>query len=377
MISPYSFISSLKNNGISFFTGVPDSLLKNFCACVTSKIDSENHIIAANEGNAIGLAIGYHLATGQVPLIYLQNSGLGNVINPLLSLADQDVYSIPMILIIGWRGEYNTKDEPQHKKQGRVTTQLLEAMEIPYIVITPETVEKEIEKQVALVAAQCKENKSSYAILVKKGSFEPFEDKVLETSSLTLSREDAIKTIINQLPGNSVVISTTGVASRELFEYREARGEGHEKDFLTVGGMGHASQIALSVALQRKERKVVCLDGDGAFLMHMGAAGINGAMQCENFYHIVLNNGCHDSVGGQPTVGFKINIPEIARATNYNTVLTTDNSGDLDKKVAEIFESRGPSLLEVKVKKGFRRDLGRPTLSPVENKENFMRHLKV
>jgi len=372
MVEPKQFFDCLVKNGINFFSGVPDSLLKNICNYITDSTTHEDHIIAANEGNALSIGIGYHLSTGKVPMIYMQNSGLGNAINPLLSLADPDVYSIPLLMMIGWRGEPGVNDESQHKKQGRVTISLLESMVIPYKVIASDQSITEIEEVIQDMIAVAQEEKRPCALLIKKGVFKDYYLRSEIGYERPLFREQAIEVIINSLSELDIVVSTTGVTSRELFEYRENLKEGHEKDFLTVGGMGHTSQIALGIALQKKDRQVYCLDGDGSLIMHMGALAINASMKCANFKHIVFNNSAHDSVGGQPTVGSKIDIKSIALNAGYRWAKVVSTEDEIISVLNEISKIDGPALLEVQVKKGFRKDLGRPTTTPIENKDMFM-----
>ena len=373
MVRTDNFYNWLKDNGIDFFTGVPDSLLKDICAYITDNTPKKNNIIAANEGNAVALAAGYHLATGKLPLVYMQNSGMGNTVNPLLSLADEQVYSIPVLLMIGWRGEPGIKDEPQHKKQGLVTIDLLEAMQIPYYVLSSD--EKEAEKQVAEAASKAKETSAPVALVVKKGTFEKYTIKEKIETGYPLKREEAIKKIVSYLDEKAVIVSTTGKTSRELFEVREANGQPHFTDFLTVGSMGHTSQIALGIALQKPERKIVCIDGDGAVLMHMGGMAIIGSQQPDNYVHIVINNGAHESVGGQPTVGLTIDLPAIALANNYRSAVKVKTGEELEKALKNIKSETCPALIEVLVKTGSRADLGRPTIKPVDNKKNFMNNL--
>ncbi len=373
MINPEKFYTLLKKNDIDFFTGVPDSLLKNFCAYITDNVSKKNNIIAANEGGAVALGAGYHLATGKVPLIYMQNSGMGNATNPLLSLVDEKVYSIPMLLMIGWRGEPGIKDEPQHIKQGKVTTTLLDAMDIPYEIISDDF-EKAIhiiEKSIKYV----KEKNRPLAFIIRKNLFEPYELKNKIQTNFEMSREDAIKIIVDSLSKDDIIVSTTGKTSRELFEYREKLNQGHNNDFLTVGSMGHASQIALGIALQKPNRQIYCFDGDGAAIMHMGSLGIIGNKAPKNFKHIVFNNGVHDSVGGQPTIGFNINLTKIAESFNYTYAKKIQKIEDLKiicKKMKTII---GPAFFEIYVNKGSRGDLGRPNKSPKENKINFIKFL--
>lgn len=372
MIAPKDFIERLHTGGVDFFAGVPDSLLKNLCAYITDNVPHENNIIAANEGGAIGLAAGYHLATGKIGCVYMQNSGEGNVVNPLLSLMDADVYHMPLLMIIGWRGEPGVHDEPQHVKQGKVTLALLEAMGIPYAVLD-EHWEKSVDE--ALKAIQ--ENNSIYALIVRKGTFDDYKLQNQVNQDWSLAREEAIKIVVDKLREDDIIVSTTGMISRELFEYREAKGQGHAHDFLTVGSMGHASQIALGIALQKPNRRVVVFDGDGALLMHMGGMAIIADYNPKNLVHIVFNNGAHDSVGGQPTVGQKIDLEAIAKAVGYSNVVSVDNELALQGAMDKIngASNKGVSLINVNVRKGNRKDLGRPTTTPIQNKEAFMKNL--
>jgi phosphonopyruvate decarboxylase len=372
VIQPKKFFECLTKNEVNLFSGVPDSLLKNICSYITDYALAENHIIAANEGNALSIGIGYHLSTGKIPLIYMQNSGLGNAINPLLSLADPDVYSVPLLMMIGWRGEPGVKDEPQHKKQGRVTLALLDAMEIPYQIITTDSNMVEVEVMLKKILELAKKENRPCALLVTKGAFKEYQIQTENRFERLLYREQAIEIIVDSLQNTDIVVSTTGVASRELFEYREKLGVGHERDFLTVGGMGHASQIALGIALQKQDRQIYCLDGDGSLIMHMGSLAINASMKCKNIKHIVFNNSAHDSVGGQPTVGGQIDIKSIAINAGYKWGKMVYEIDDLRSALSEMTEIDGPVLLEIQVKKGFRKDLGRPTSTPIQNKEAFM-----
>ena len=370
MISPAFFIETLKSNGIDFFAGVPDSLLKNICAYITDHVDSDHNIITANEGAAVGLAAGYHLATGKAGVVYMQNSGQGNIINPLASLTDKEVYNIPVLLLIGWRGRPGVHDEPQHVKQGKVTTGLLNVMGVNYEVLAKEEDKalKQIEKAVTALR-----NNEVFALVIEKDTFDEYKLQNVEVNDLTMTREEAIQTVASALGPKDVIVSTTGMISRELFEARTAWGQGHERDFLTVGSMGHASQIALGIALEKKDRKVWCFDGDGATIMHMGSMAIVASKKPSNYIHVVFNNGAHDSVGGQPTVGLKIDLPAVAKAVGYAQTYSTDNMESLSSILRQISKAgQGPVLLEIKVKKGNRKDLGRPTTTPIENKEALM-----
>lgn len=374
MIRPEYFYNTLRGMGIDFYTGVPDSLLKDICAYITDHADRKNNIIAANEGGAVGLAAGYHLATGNIPVVYMQNSGLGNTVNPLMSLTDSDVYRIPVLLVIGWRGEPGVHDEPQHVKQGKTTLPLLDAMEIRHEIMSGD--EAELEKQLAGGVRYMKETGRAFALVVKKGTFGKYKLQNGTHNPYTMEREEAIKAVAGAMDVKDIVVSTTGKISRELFEHRTATGEGHSRDFLTVGSMGHASQIALGIALNRPERNVYCFDGDGAAIMHMGGMGIVASMLPGNFYHIVFNNGAHDSVGGQLTIGFGIDLPKIAAGCGYKTVMSVATRSELDTILPTLTTLPAPLLLEIKVKKGSRDDLGRPTTTPVENKEALMSFLE-
>lgn len=372
MVDVKSYVHTLKSQGIDFFTGVPDSLLKNFCAFIQDNEDEEHNVIAANEGAAMGLAAGHYLATGNPACVYMQNSGIGNAVNPLLSLVDEDVYRIPVLLMIGWRGAPGVHDEPQHVKQGKVTLPLLDTMGIPYIVLSDDNEKALLEtKDVCL---RIKETGLTHAIVINKGTFNDYSLQKKRENISTLSRERAIEIVLEKLPGDSVIVSTTGMISRELFELREKRGEGHEKDFLTVGSMGHASQIALGIALA-KPMKVVCFDGDGAVIMHMGSLAITGSLKPSGFVHIVFNNAAHDSVGGQPTVADKINFGDIALASGYQNIYRADDAQSLLEAIEKAYTKAGPTFVEVRVKKGARKDLGRPTTTPLQNKAALMEFL--
>jgi phosphonopyruvate decarboxylase len=372
MITPAFFYEYLVKHNIGFFAGVPDSLLKSLCAYITDHADECDHIIAVNEGAAVALASGYHLATGKIPLVYMQNSGIGNAVNPLLSLADGDVYRLPLVLVIGWRGEPGVHDEPQHVKQGKVTRALLESIDIPYAILadTEDVARGQLDECFAHIAA----SNTAYALIVRKDTFAPYTLQKQSADSAELSREAAIEALIQSPLSAGVFVSTTGMASRELYELRKKYGMGHERDFLTVGSMGHASQIALSVALRKPNLLVTCLDGDGATLMHMGALAAIGAKKPANYRHIVLNNGAHDSVGGQPTIAPYIDLPAIARACGYEWVFSAKSRAELDMALAA---AHGATFIEIKVCKGARKDLGRPKSSPIENKLAFMEYISL
>ncbi len=361
--------------GADFYTGVPDSQLRALCDYLMSRygVSSRHHMIAANEGNCVGLAAGYYLATGKVPVIYLQNSGEGNIINPVASLLNENVYAIPVIFIVGWRGEPGNHDEPQHIYQGKVTLKLLEDMNLKTFVIRKDTSEEEL-KRVMEEFRGILASGRSVAFVVCKGAIS-FDGKVECKNGNTMVREEVIRRVA-EAAGADPIISTTGKASRELFEIRTGNGQGHQYDFLTVGSMGHSSSIALGVALNKPNVRVWCIDGDGAVLMHMGAMAVIGASRPENMVHIVINNGVHESVGGMPTVADQIDLAGVAKACGYPKVIRVSTLEELECALRECKEWNSLSFIEAKCAIGTRDDLGRPTTSALENKENFMRYLE-
>lgn len=361
--------------GADFYTGVPDSQLKALCDFLMScyGIDPKHHVIAANEGNCTALAAGYHLATGKVPVVYMQNSGEGNIINPVASLLNDKVYGIPCIFIVGWRGEPGVHDEPQHIYQGEVTVKLLEDMDIKTFVIGKETTEAELEavmKEYETLLAIGKQ----VAFVVRKGAL-TFDKKVNYANENIMFREEIIRKIA-AVSGEDAIVSTTGKASRELFEIREANGQSHGYDFLTVGSMGHSSSIALGIALQKPEKKVWIIDGDGAVLMHMGSMALLGTNAPKNVVHVVINNGAHETVGGMPTVAKAIDLVKIAEGCGYSSAVCVKDELALEKALEEAKTCNELSFIEVKCAIGARDDLGRPTTTAKENKENFMKQLQ-
>ena len=361
--------------GVDFYTGVPDSQLKALCNTLMDVygIDPEHHVIAANEGNCVALAAGYHLATGKVPAVYLQNSGEGNIINPVASLLNDRVYAIPMIFVIGWRGEPGVHDEPQHVFQGEVTLKLLEDMDIAYFVIGKDTPDDAVEAAMAAFRPLLAAGKN-VAFVIRKGAL-TCDEKVAYKNGNAMSREEIIRHV-TRASGEDPIVSTTGKASRELFETRVANGQSHKYDFLTVGSMGHSSSIALGVALNKPGQRIWCVDGDGAVLMHMGAMALVGANKPENLVHVVINNGAHETVGGMPTVAGGIDLVAIAKACGYPNAVSVDSFEALDRELEAAKARNALSLIEVKCSIGARDDLGRPTTTALENKQNFMAYLE-
>tara|TARA_B100000519_G_C14250946_1_gene442377 strand:+ start:794 stop:1927 length:1134 start_codon:yes stop_codon:yes gene_type:complete len=370
-ISPLKFYQILKKNEVRFFTGVPDSLLKQFCLCLDNNVQDKEHIIAANEGNAISLATGHHLATGKIPLVYMQNSGLGNAVNPLLSLSDTSVYSIPILLLIGWRGEPGINDEPQHLKQGKIQLDIMRTLGIPYEVISGNEID--IDKKIAHCVKKALGKSCPIALIVKKGTFNVYKSPATNSSQDKLmTREESLEIVLKNLPKDSLIISTTGKTSREIFEIREKHESKHSSDFLTVGSMGHCSSIALGIAISARSRNIICIDGDGSLIMHMGSLCTIGNIGPKNFFHILINNFVHDSVGGQPTAAKIIDMKKLVKSNNYKYFLSVTKKNELVKNLDSFIKSIGPSFLEIIVKPGARNNLIRPTISPAENKRIFM-----
>ncbi|MBR5422365.1 MAG: phosphonopyruvate decarboxylase [Lachnospiraceae bacterium] len=360
--------------GSDFYTGVPDSQLKALCNYLmdTYGIDPKHHIIAANEGNCTALAAGYHLATGKVPVVYMQNSGEGNIINPVASLLNDKVYAIPVVFIVGWRGEPGIHDEPQHIYQGEVTVKLLEDMGISCCIIGKDTSEEEV--RAAMEGFREKLSQGlDVAFVIRKGALTD-APKVEYSNTNTMVREEIIQHIV-KYSGEDPIISTTGKASRELFETRAANGQSHKYDFLTIGSMGHSSSIALGVAINKADSRIWCVDGDGAVLMHMGAMAVIGANRPGNLIHIVINNAAHETVGGMPTVAGNIDLVKIALACGYPNAVSVDSFEALDKELEAARNRNELSLIEVKCSIGAREDLGRPTSTALENKQSFMEYL--
>ena len=370
MIDVENLIEYLNEIDIDFFCGVPDSQLSSFCDYVEENC---SNIIAANEGNAVGIAAGYYLSTGRFPLVYLQNSGLGNIVNPVTSLTHSKVYSIPIIYVIGWRDQPVVHDEPQHKKQGEVTLDLLELLDIKYTVINKDSSLDDLRDEFNNEFLPQLNIGESVAIVVSKNTFENY--KIKKSNDNTLTREEAIQMVSSFLNEEDIIVSTTGKISRELFEYREDNKQGHGNDFLTVGSMGHSSSIALGVALS-SDKKIFCFDGDGSLLMHMGSLALIGSKKPENFYHILFNNSAHESVGGLPTVMSNIDINNLILSCKYENVFNASNSEELKEILPKFLSSNGPVFLNINVDISSRKDLGRPTTPPIENKNDFMKKLQ-
>jgi phosphonopyruvate decarboxylase len=369
MINPKSFYNCLVNNDFDFFTGVPDSLLKELCLCIKDLSSKEKNIIAANEGNAVALACGYNISTNKYGVVYMQNSGLGNTINPLLSLADEKVYEIPMLLVIGYRGEPNVKDEPQHIKQGELTLPILDALEIKYLIL-----DEGYEEQIKYCKNYISKNNKPIALIVKKDTFSKYEKEINNANNNIITREEALEVIIKNIGNDEYIVSTTGKTSREIFEIRDKYNMPHANDFLTVGSMGHTSSLALGISLFT-EKNIYCIDGDGSLIMHFGGLAVAIQNAKENFKYILINNGCHESVGKQPTIAYNIDLENILKGFGFKKVITVNNVNDLTTSLKEI-QTKEKIAIIINTNDKSRKDLGRPTILPIENKKMFQNKLR-
>jgi phosphonopyruvate decarboxylase len=367
MINPKSFVDCLIDNNFDFFVGVPDSLLKNFCLYI-NELPKEQSIITANEGNAVAIAAGYNITTSKYGVCYMQNSGLGNIVNPLLSLVDEEVYNIPMLFIIGYRGEPGIKDEPQHIKQGKLTLPLLDTLGIKYFIL-----DDNYEKQIKECLDYIKMTNKQVALIVKKDTFDKYES-IFESNDLELTREEALNTIISNLNDDEFIVSTTGKTSREIFEIREKYNQGHANDFLTVGSMGHTSSLALGISLNTN-KNVYCIDGDGSLIMHMGALAVAIQNANSNFKYILINNGCHESVGGEPTISNSINLKNVLLSFGFNKVYEVSIKEDIIKSLNDL-KKENKSALIINTNNKSRKDLGRPTTTPIDNKIEFQNKIR-
>lgn len=369
MINTTNFYNCLIKNEFDFFTGVPDSLLKEFCLVVKDLSPKSRNIIAANEGNALALACGYNIASGKYGVVYMQNSGIGNIINPLLSLADEKVYEIPMLFIIGYRGEPNVKDEPQHIKQGELTLPLLDTLGVKYMILN-----EEYELQIEKCREYISKNKKSIALIVKKDTFSKYDKEINNENKNILKREEVLDTIINNINDNDFIVSTTGKTSREIFEIREKYNMPHSNDFLTVGSMGHTSSLSLGISLFTNNN-IFCIDGDGSMIMHFGGLAVAIQNAKDNFKYILINNGCHESVGKQPTIAFNLDIKKILLGFGFDKVIIINKKDELIEAINEI-KRIGKVALIVNTNDKSRKDLGRPTIAPKENKISFQNKLR-
>lgn len=371
-----TLLTACKEAGITFYTGVPDSQLKGLCDTLYDLygVHGQRHLVAANEGGAVGLAAGHYLATGHPALVYLQNSGLGNIVNPVCSLLHEKVYGIPCLFVVGWRGEPGVHDEPQHVFQGEVTLEQLRLMEIEPYVLEASTTEEQFRAMFAHITARLRQGRCA-ALVIRKGALTT-ACRPTYANLHTVTREQAVALIARMAGARDIFVSTTGKLSRELFEIRESLGQGHAKDFLTVGSMGHAAMIALGVALAKPERRVWCLDGDGAALMHLGSLGVIAQQAPRNLIHVIMNNGAHETVGGMPVGEGRMRFAPLAREAGYPAVFTADTLPGLQQALAAAQAQPTLCLVEMFCALGARADLGRPTTTPQENRDAFMAYVK-
>lgn len=376
MINQKRFLNTLQESGVRFFTGVPDSFLNGFCNYLLEIIPEDRNVIAANEGNAIAIASGYYFSTGIIPLVYMQNSGMGNTLNPLVSLADRHVYSVPMILLIGWRGEPGTElKHPQHRTQGEITLKTLEMLDIPYVIA--EDNDDKLEEQIRWAVKTAKEERKQVAVIGRKGVFAGGKKANIVDDRYPLCREEAIEIILDTMPEDTVYTATTGRATREIYFLRERRGEGHQHDFLNLGSMGHASSVALGIALAKRNRNVVCLDGDSAALMHMGCFTMVSKLNVPNFLHIVLNNGAHESVGGQPSAGQLVDFTKIAEGSGYRTIgKPVETKEELERAIRELTAQEKAAFIDVRIHKGLKGELPPLDISSKELIHEMMEDLQ-
>ncbi len=366
-------LKKIEEIGIDIITGVPDSTLKQFCDCLNMYEGKLKHYVTVNEGAAVALAIGSYLSSGKPACVYMQNSGEGNIINPLASLANKDVYGIPMLFIIGWRGEPGVHDEPQHVFQGKITCKLLEVMGVDYSVIDENTSSDQISGYLSK-AQVCFNGNKQYALIVKKGAFES-EGKFVWDNGNSLNREEVLGKILKMISRDAAIISTTGKISRELYERSDAQYGNHDNIFMTVGGMGHASMIAFGVAINKPDKRIICIDGDGAMLMHMGSSAFIGNNAPRNYVHIVINNMAHESVGGMPTNCRNVEFSSLAACLGYRMSVRVQTEEEMLSISDIINHADGPILIEIMVALGARPDLGRPKESAKDNKISFMKNI--
>lgn len=358
MKDPNLFLDWLSEAGITQYVGVPDSLLKSLALAIDSHPSANRHVVAANEGAAIGFAVGVYLESSKPAAVYLQNSGLGNALNPLTALAHREVYGTPMVLVIGWRGEPGKPDEPQHMVQGRITRELLDIVGVPFVVLSDD--ENTARGQVRELIHSMEVSPGPVAIIVPAGAFGQRAVRESMQTKLTMTRQEALSEVISVIPPGDRVIATTGMIGRELWEIRKEAGEPMENDFLVVGGMGHASAIAHGVGAADPGRTVWCLDGDGSVLMHLGSLAVIGHYQPRNLKHLIFNNYAHDSVGGQPTAALSVDFEGLSRAITYTWAGSTSKRDEVAGLVRHLSVVKGPVIAELQIMKGARADLGRP-----------------
>ncbi|MCR5573679.1 MAG: phosphonopyruvate decarboxylase [Bacteroidaceae bacterium] len=373
MVNQQTLFQQLDKLGVKFFTGVPDSLLNDFCLYLVNNIPDGQHVMAANEGNAIAIAAGNYMATGNIPVVYMQNSGIGNATNPLLSLTHNYVYSIPMILVIGWRGDPAINDHAQHQKQGELTPVLMKDMDIPYEILDAD---ETVVDKLAWALAKTKEISSPVALIAKKAILSQKDKKQTYADSKLMNREEAVAAVVDVLGEDAIYLGTTGRATREVHEQLKAHGVGEGHEWLNVGSMGHVSSVGLGLALAKPDKIIVVFDGDAAAVMHMGAMATNCRYKAGNMIHIVLNNGVNESVGGQPSAGYVINLTAVAEACGYRTMgHVVEAKEELQRVVRENQSDEMPLFIDVHVRQGIRSDMPKLNIDHKAQKEALMKNL--
>jgi phosphonopyruvate decarboxylase len=364
--APRGLVDVLVSCGVRFATGVPDSLLAPLCDQVDDR-RSIQHIIAASEGSALALGGGHYLATGQRPLIYMQNSGLPNAINPYLSMCHPSAYAIPSIWVIGWRGEPGVPDEPQHRAIGAATEGLLALLNVPVFMLRSGDAD-ELDR---LEAWMQDREQGTVAVLVSARAVDADRRAPRRLEARPLKRREVLEHLVTGLDEEDTIFAGIGHVGRELLAVRGGAPTEFAGDLLCVGGMGHASQFALGFALARPERRVWCLDGDGAFTMHMGACSWLTRHPEQRFIHVLFDNGVHASVGGQPVCGQAVDFGRIAGALGYQHIERVSTLPAAQAALDQARARRAPTFLWCMVDERSASGLPRPRLELAARRELF------
>lgn len=374
MVDQKQLFDALQTIGVDFYTGVPDSLLNDFCLYMTNNMNGHQHVMAANEGNAIAIAAGHYMATGKLPLVYMQNSGIGNATNPLLSLTHDFVYGIPMLLVIGWRGDPAISDHAQHKKQGELTPVLMKDMDIPFEILDDDAT---VIEKFRWAADKAREISSPVALIAKKAILTQKEKKQQYPESNLMNREEAISAVMDVFGEDAIYLGTTGRATREVHEQLKQHGIGAGHEWQNVGSMGHVSSVGLGIALACPNKRVVVFDGDAAAVMHMGALATNCRYKAGNMIHIVLNNGVNESVGGQPSAGYVVNLTGVASACGYGNIgHAVETRDELQQVLKTLTDGDEPTFIDVHVREGIRSDVPKLGINHKAVKNELMGYLK-
>jgi phosphonopyruvate decarboxylase len=372
MLSPEKLVRWLAENGVTFATGIPDSVLGGLCWELMKETSGINHVIACNEAAAVATAIGWHIGTNSIPLVYLQNSGLGSAVNPLASLAAGEVFHVPVLLLIGWRGKPGRLDEPQHRLMGSATVPILNCLGIPVDELPPD--EEIAHDAITKIFGEIRVTGESRALVVEMGTIGPSESIPWSRYHAGLwTGAEALRHLCRRMPKDDLCVSTVGLVSRLLAAYRSGHRQEPANDLLAVGGLGLVSQLALGLALATPTRRIWCFDGDGSLLMHLGALTSVGASKPKNFVHVLFNNGIHESVGGLPSANQDTAFLQISRACGYKWDASAANAADLDILDHWLQDRDGPYFLELRVSRNVDLEVGRPRTSPRANKDMVMK----